>query len=106
MKPDKLCGLLGLCRRSGRLTMGFDAVVALQKSKRVLVLIAADASPRTAKEVRFRMPTCPLHVLPLSKEELSAVLGLQKPVACVATDDDGFITALLPLLGNEGGIPL
>ena len=45
---DKLAGLLGMCRRAGRLTTGFDAVKALAAEGRAaLILAAADLSEKS-----------------------------------------------------------
>ncbi|MBQ9964781.1 MAG: ribosomal L7Ae/L30e/S12e/Gadd45 family protein [Clostridia bacterium] len=95
MTVDKLTGLLGMCRRAGRLVTGFDAVVALCQTDQATVLIAADAAERTVKELRFRMPTQPIHRMPFSKEEAARVIGSHKPVAVLATADAGFSKAIL-----------
>ena len=45
-----------LCRRAGKLVMGFDAVVqelASPKTKAAGIILAADVSEKTVKEVRF-----------------------------------------------------
>lgn len=53
---DKLAGLLGMCRRAGRLTTGFDAVTALAAEGRAaLILAASDVSEKTGKELRFAL---------------------------------------------------
>ena len=98
MKADKLTGLLGMCRRSGRLTVGFDAVVALCREKRVLLMLAADASPRTARQLSFAAGEIPIHRLPLDREQVARSIGSAKPVAALATTDPGFIRALHTLL--------
>lgn len=94
---NKIDGLLGICRRAGHLTTGFDAVKAsvLQGHTR-LVLFAADVSEKTAKEIRFAAGERSLATakLSLDKAALAAVLGLQKPVGVIATDDRGFATAM------------
>lgn len=97
MNPAKLCGLLGMCRRSGRLVTGFDAVVALKGERGALLMTAADASQRTVKELLFRADAVPVYRLPLSKDEVARAIGSQKPVAVLATADEGFAKALLPL---------
>lgn len=97
MTPAKLSGLLGLCRRCGRLVTGFDAVVALCETEEALLMLASDASPRTVKELRFRAAHRPIHRLPLSKDEIAHAVGSQKPIACLATVDDGFARAMRPL---------
>ena len=94
---EKLCGLLGIARRSGHIHIGFDAVrAALLANKARLILLASDCSTKTEKELRFagRDTTCPIHTVDMTKDEMAAALGLQKPVAAAATDDVGFANAM------------
>ncbi len=94
---NKLTGTLGICRRAGHLTVGFDAVKGLLIQHRAqLIMTAADLSEKTDKELRFVMNehTAPLCSLPLDKAALAAALGLQKPVGVIATDDSGFAKAI------------
>ena len=47
---SKLLGAIGLMRRSGTLTMGFDPVVSeAEKGKVRLIVLASDLSPKSAK---------------------------------------------------------
>lgn len=95
---NKLCGLLGIARRSGHLLIGFDAVrAALLADKTRLILLASDCSLKTEKELRFAAQdkTCPIVQVAEDKEAFTAALGLQKPVAVIATDDSGFAAAML-----------
>ena len=49
---DRLLSLLGIARRAGKLTMGFDPVAEdVAKHKAKLVLTASDLSERTLKGV-------------------------------------------------------
>lgn len=98
MMVNKLSGLLGMCRRAGRLTVGFDAVVALCREPQVLVMIASDASERTVRQITFQAGDTPIHRLPLTRDETAHAVGSQKPVAVLATTDRGFIRAISPLL--------
>ncbi len=94
---SKLTGLLGICRRAGHLTVGFDAVKDLIfANKAKIVLTAADLSDKTAKELRFQLGErhLPMFTLPTDKETLATALGFQKPVGVVATDDNGFAAAI------------
>lgn len=96
MKSDPL-GLLGLCRRAGRLAIGFDAAVGAIKQRTArLIVLAADVSPKTAKEMRFFAAPLSLSVVVIAcpKETLGTVLGLQKPVGVIAVTDEGFAKAL------------
>ncbi len=98
MQKNKLIGLLGLCRRSGRLTVGFDAVAALCRENRVLLMLANDAAPRTARQLQFQAGDKPVYVLPLNREQIARAIGSSKPVAALATTDVGFLQALQSLL--------
>lgn len=94
---NKLTGLLGICRRAGHLTVGFDAVKELIFSRKAkVVLTAADLSEKTVKELRFRLTetNIPLYALSVDKETLATALGFQKPIGVVATDDSGFSAAI------------
>ena len=94
---NKLAGALGLCRRAGHLIAGFDATKEWIKSERaVLVLLAQDLSEKTEKEIRFcaRSMAKPPLLLPCSMQELSAVIGMKKPVGVIAVDDNGLATAI------------
>lgn len=95
---NKLIGMLGMCRRAGRLTVGFDAVVALCGKAEVLLMLASDASPRTVRQLHFRAGETAVYRLPLTREETAHAVGSPKPVAVLATDDRGFIRAIRPLL--------
>jgi ribosomal protein L7Ae-like RNA K-turn-binding protein len=51
---DKLLSLLGICRKANKLSFGFEASAeAIAAKKAALVVLAADISPKTAKEARF-----------------------------------------------------
>lgn len=51
---NKLLDLLTICRKAGKLELGFDAMKeALIKEKAAAVIAAADISQKTEKEVRF-----------------------------------------------------
>lgn len=95
--PDKLSGLLGLAKRAGRLTVGFDAsIAAVTAGQSDTLLLAVDGSPKTEKECRFVAATHDTHVcrLPLDKASLAMAIGAHKPVAVVAVTDGGFAKAI------------
>ena len=95
---NKLYGLLGIARRSGHILIGFDAVrAALLAGKTQLILLASDCSPKTEKELRYAAEgkTCPVIKVEADKDAFTAALGMQKPVAVIATDDRGFATAMM-----------
>ncbi len=101
MTIDKLSGLLGMCRRAGRLVTGFDAVIGLCKTEQAHPMIACDASARTVKELRFQLPERTVYRLPLTKEQCAAAIGSSKPVAVLSTADEGFSKAIVKLIEEE-----
>lgn len=101
---EKLAGLLGLARRAGRLITGTDAVKeSLAAGRTQLVLLAADLSPKSEKELRFAAGSTPLTATGMTKEELGRITGRQKPVGVAATEDRGFAAAMIQAAhsGNE-----
>ncbi len=94
---DRLCGLLGMARRAGRLVAGFDAVIDSVKTKRAqLILLACDLSPKTEKELRFAAgDAVPLFYTDLTKTEIGHAAGYNKPLGVVATEDRGFAAAMI-----------
>lgn len=96
-EQSKLCGLLGMAKRAGRLVVGFDAAVAAVTNRESeTLLLASDSSKKTEKECRFCADThhALVCVLPLDKAALSAAIGAHKPVAVVAVTDAGFAGAI------------
>ena len=94
---NKLIGLLGLTRRAGKLTTGFDAVAGkVAAGQAGLVLLAADLSEKTEKELRRATAdkTPEIRRLPLDKETIAAALGLYKPVGVLAVGDSGLAAAI------------
>jgi ribosomal protein L7Ae-like RNA K-turn-binding protein len=101
---DKIAGLLGLSRRAGHLTTGFDAVTALVIAQKAeLVMLATDLSEKTEKELRFTVKDKAADTIriPLDKAEISSALGLEKPVGVLALDDSGFATAIIKYCGHD-----
>ena len=93
---DKLLNFLGLCRRAGKLTTGYDAVEeTVSKGESQLVIIARDTSPNTEKKL---LKTCKSHSVKLiklnrSKDEISSAIGRFAAVASVT--DKGFAQNIL-----------
>ena len=104
---NKLLGLLSLCRKAGRLRIGFEPVrEAAESGEARLVLFAADFSPRSRERMERaltrdgdppeRMDT------DLSMDDISQVCG--KLAGVVAVADDGFAAGIKKLMrSDEGG---
>ena len=98
---NKLLSLLGMCRKAGKLTIGYEKTLeSMQKHKCKAALVAADTAPRTEKELRFHSKD-QFTVLRLSqtKEELSHAIGIAAGV--VGITDEGF--AKQAILLSQGG---
>lgn len=95
---DRLLSLLGIARRAGKLTMGFDPVaddVAARKAK--LVVVASDLSQRTLKGVRdvCAQSNVPCVSLGRTMDEIHWSLG--KRTGVLATADHGFAQSIMEL---------
>ncbi len=99
---NKLLSLLGMCRRAGKLTIGYEKTLeTIQKHKCKVALVAADTAPRTEKELRFHAKEqIPVIRIAQAKEELSHAIGT--PAGVVGITDEGFANQAKLL----GGTPL
>lgn len=99
---DKLLSLLGMCRRAGKLEIGFAKTAeAIEKHKAFLVILAADTAPRTEKEVRFKgKDAVPVERIPHSAQDLSRAIGTS--ASTVSVTDEGFASRALLLIHNGG----
>ncbi len=101
---DKVLSLLGLARRAGRLTLGFDPVVDSVKSGQSrLVLITSDISPKTKKELEFslRESGAQIHSIPFDVKALGNAVG--KAAKIISVNDEGFARSVMKLLGSNNG---
>lgn len=86
-----------MCRKAGKLLLGFDAVKdALQQKQVRCVLLAEDVSPKTEKEIRYFAGTIPIRKLPLQMDTLKQFF--RKRTAVFGICEDGFAAKLLTLL--------
>ncbi len=98
---NKFLSTLGLARRAGKLTYGFDMVLsALDKTH--LILLAQDCAPRTCRNIRQAAQEFGLPVIniPYTKESLGVSIGT-KPVGIIGVVDRGFTGSLTKSI--EGG---
>ena len=88
MQSDKTFQALSLCRRAGKLVMGFDAVAeSVLKGKAFLVLTAVDLSPKTQKRISGLCEgLTELYGLPLTQLELCQIT--RKPVGVYSVTDE------------------
>lgn len=98
--PQQALQMLSLCRRAGKLKLGFDVVKAsVMRGEAELVLCSRHVSEKTEKEVRrfCREWGAALYQIPYTLEELEYYVG--KRVGILAVIDKNFgrtICAKLP----------
>ena len=94
---DRIAAPLTMCRRAGKLLLGFDPVKEAAGQNRVcLILLAADTSPKTEKETRFFAGEIPVRKLPYDMDALTAYF--RKRTAVFGVCEQGFAAKLLSLL--------
>ncbi len=101
---DKILSLLGLARRAGRLTLGFDAVCAsVVKNESRLILTAADVSEGTMRKLRNHLSGSEINItgIPFEQAQINAAIG--KPVRIISVNDSGFANRIMELLDNGNG---
>ncbi len=101
---DKLLSLLGLARRAGRLTLGFDAVCgSVQKQESKLILTAEDVSEGTMRKLNNRLSGMEIDIreIPFGLDQINAAIG--KPVRIISINDSGFARRMIELLETGNG---
>ena len=99
---DKICGLLGLATKAGKIVFGTEACKSeISKNKVKLVLIALDVSEKTKLNIR---KLCCNKEVPvwegLTIEKLSKAIGKDNK-AIIGIKDENFSHAILELI--DGG---
>ncbi len=97
-RKEKFLSMLGLSRRAGKLTWGFDQVMeAVKSGKASGVIVACDISEKTFKNIKFETDKKDLRILraEIPQEELSFYAGVRAGVYAVT--DGGFFKRLCEL---------
>ena len=101
MNIQRIRGMLGFARRSGKTVTGTDAVCeAMARDKRAkasLVVISEEASAPTLKKLTTKADfySVPYLVLPFSKEELGRTVGKESPTVCIAVISEDFAKEII-----------
>lgn len=102
---QNLQGLLTICRKAGRISMGLEpAKSAVQGGRASGLLVCTDASTRSKKEAAFYAQRAGLSCLeiPFTKLEMGQCIG--RAAGVLAVCDDGFfrrIQALIQQMESE-----
>ncbi len=96
--PDRLLGVIGLCRRAGKLICGVPLICTeLRKSSQIqAVLAASDASDNTKKKLndKCKYYGTTLIYLPYTADELATAVGKDAPIGAVAITDAKLMQAV------------
>ena len=95
MNEIKFSGLLGLCRKAGRLSVGHDAAKdSIRNKKASLCILAQNASQRLEDEFNGLCgENIPVLKTPFTVEQFEKIIGLK--AAVITVDDEGFTKKLM-----------
>lgn len=96
-KEQKVLGLVSICRKAGKISLGLeDSVKSIKSGKVKLVLLCSDISANTKREILFQANhrKIPQLSLEATKEAFGEKVGVRE-VACAAVLDAGFAKAML-----------
>ncbi len=101
MISDNLKGILGLCRKAGKMSLGHDAAVtSIKKRKAKLVITCCDASDRLKNEIKdectFDGRNIPYIDAPFEMKEFALCINARAGV--VSIDDRGFAEKLYSII--------
>jgi len=95
--------MLSICRKAGKIALGFDPVESSLYKDAELVLFAKDASKKTIDRMQEKAEDCEVKTIKidLTQQELSTVLG--KEVAVLAILQPG-LAKQVKQLSEENGL--
>ena len=103
---NKLLSLLGLMRRAGKLSLGFDAAAdSAESGNSCLILTTADISPKTLKELNYKInnktDVIALNCLNCNQDDMQHAIG--KAVKIISINDKGFAQKARLLMETDNG---
>jgi Ribosomal protein HS6-type (S12/L30/L7a) len=100
---NKLLSLLGLMRRAGKLSLGFDAAAeSVRAGESCLVLTTADISPKTLKELNYKINK-QTEVIAMSCDQNDLQHAVGKAVKIISINDKGFAQKAKLLMEADNG---
>ncbi len=102
---ERLLSLLGLARRAGKLSLGFDPVCdSAAKGEAVLVLYTADVSEGSLKKLTRSITAAGVEMAKLSCDMEALSFAVGKSVRIVSLNDQGFAKKAKLLLEAVGEV--
>lgn len=88
---QKIVNLMTICRKSGLLTLGFDAVKEKAfEGEASCVIVTEDISQKTLKEVRFFCKNCNIDIVQLEIDSSDMLDMVGKEVVVASVESAGF----------------
>lgn len=100
----KLLGMLGMCKRAGKLTAGFDTVTEGVRMGTIrCVFYASDVSEKTVKELRYvcEQEGAEVIALPVTMDEIGKAAAKRSGV--LAVTDAGLRRKISGMILSDGG---
>lgn len=88
-----ILGLLGICRKAGKLKMGFDAVEAALERDARLLLFTSDISPKTRERMLTKSADYGIPSLDIAATSFDVSATIGKKLAVMAITDSGLAKA-------------
>ena len=99
---SKILSLVSLCKRAGRLLLGFDVVKqAAEDQSARLILLASDISPKTEKEVAFIAQKTGVRVAKMPHTMDEVWMSVNKRAGVLAVTEQGFADKLYGMLSDQ-----
>ena len=87
---NRFLSLLGICRKAGKLSYGYDSVVeSIKAGKTAVIFVCEDASEKTRKNILFEAERgkVPCMEISCTIEDMSAAIG--KKTKIISINDKG-----------------
>ncbi len=93
---NKIYSMLGIARKGGNISIGYDAAcLDIKDNKSKLVLIAADASDKTKKNIQFICDKYNIKYVEYGEKEILGKSLGKKVVSVLAVNDSNIASYLL-----------
>ena len=94
---NKILSILGLCKKSGNLSLGFDACIdACKQKKSHLILVTKDLSDNTKQKLYNQLDDYLISPTNLTMSEINAIL--RRACGIISINDKGFAEKIKSLL--------
>jgi ribosomal protein L7Ae-like RNA K-turn-binding protein len=87
---DPFLAALGICKRAGKLSFGFETVkCAMQIGQAQVVFSAVDLSPKTAKELRFLCSQLECELIETAYDMQTLGCAIGRKTGIISVNDEG-----------------